>query len=207
MTSARIAQADATRELVACARALWDRGHASGTSGNLSARLDGSTMLCTRSGRAFDALVETDFVLVDLASGHARDSGSVPTIERPLHLAAYRADPTVRYVVHTHPTYCVVWSCMGKLFPRDTVAATESLAPVGWVPFFPPGSHELADGVAAAVAGGMPLVVLENHGLVAASSDLRTAFLQTDLAEQCAMTAYHAATLRAALAPAWDRAR
>jgi L-fuculose-phosphate aldolase len=192
-------RADAATALAACARALWDRGHASGTSGNLSARLDDETMLCTRSGRAFDALGPDDFTLVDIASGAPREDGAAPTIERPLHLAAYRARSDVRFVVHTHPTYCVVWSCAGRLFPRDTVAATESLAAVGWVPFFPPGSQELATGVAAAVGRGVPLVVLENHGLVAAGPDLRTLFLQTDLAEQCAMTAYHAAMLRGAL--------
>ncbi len=192
-------RADAVRGLAACGRALWDRGHASGTSGNLSARLDAETMLCTRSGRAFNALAADDFALVDIVTGDPYDEGPAPTIERPLHLAAYRANPDVRFVVHTHPTYCVVWSCTGRLFPRDTVAATESLAAIAWVPYFPPGSEELAAGVGAAVARDVPLVVLENHGLVAATADLRTAFLQTDLAEHCAMTAYHAAVLRTAL--------
>jgi L-fuculose-phosphate aldolase len=195
-----VTRADAARALAACGRALWERGHASGTSGNLSARVDEATMLCTRSGRAFDALGDDDFALVDIATGRAHDGGGVPTIERPLHLAAYRANPDVRFVVHTHPTYCVVWSCTGRLFPRDTVAATESLAPIAWVPYYPPGSEELAAGVGAAVARDVSLVVLENHGVVAATADLRTAFLQTDLAEQCAMTAYHAAVLRVALA-------
>ncbi len=183
--------AAAAGDLVRIAHELWQRGLVQGTSGNLSARLDDGSVLITPTGCAFARLTPGD--LVHLApDGTARGEGH-PSVERPLHLAAYRARPDVRFVVHTHPVFCTVWACRGQLFPRDTVAANESLAPMAWTPFHPSGSVALADAVAAALAGGAPLALMENHGLIAAHADIDTAFVQTDLAEACAEVAYYAA--------------
>ncbi len=66
--------------------------------------------------------------------------GSRPTSELPLHLAAYAARPEIRAVIHTHPTFCVVWSKTGAIFERDTVGARETLGEVAWTPYAPPGS-------------------------------------------------------------------
>lgn len=170
-----------------------------GSSGNLSARLSDGSILITPTGCAFARVGADD--LVHLApDGTPLNAGQRPSVETPLHLAAYRARPDIAFVVHTHPTFCVTWACNGRCFPRDTVASTESLAPMAWVPFAPSGSIELADAVAASLADGTPLALLENHGLIAASADIDTAFVQTDLAEACAEVAYRAAILRA-LAP------
>lgn len=175
--------------LARAARELWDRGLVSGSSGNLSAKLDDGTVLITPTRASFARLEPEDLVHLD-RSGEPFNAGGRPSIERPLHLATYRARPDARFVVHTHPTYCVVWSMTGGLFPRETVAATESLAPVVWVPFAPSGSHELATACQRALSGGAPLALLENHGLIAVSADIDEAFIQTDLAEECAKVAY-----------------
>jgi ribulose-5-phosphate 4-epimerase/fuculose-1-phosphate aldolase len=176
--------------LVRIAHELWDRGLVSGSSGNLSARLDDDSVLITPTGCAFARVTAADLVHCDPA-GTPLNAGQRPSVERPLHLAAYRARPDIRFVLHTHPTFCVVWSQSGRLFPRDTVAATESLGPMAWVPFAPSGSVELADALAQGLASGASLALLENHGLIAVSYDIDTAFIQTDLAEACAQVAYY----------------
>ncbi len=160
-----------------------------GSSGNLSARLDDGTLLITPTGCSFAYVEPADLVHLD-RDAQPYHRGQRPSVELPLHRAAYRARPDIRYVVHTHPTYCVVWSQRGRLFPRETVAANESLAAMAWVPFHPSGSQELADATEAALLGGAPLALLENHGLVAVARDCETAFIQTDLAEACAKVAY-----------------
>jgi ribulose-5-phosphate 4-epimerase/fuculose-1-phosphate aldolase len=179
-------------ELVRIAHELWDRKLVSGSSGNLSARLDDGSILITPTGCAFARVTADDLVHCD-ATGVPHNPGQHPSVELPLHLAAYRARVDIRYVVHTHPTFCVVWSQTGRLFPRDSVAANESLAPMAWAPFAPSGSIELADIVAQALATGAPLALLEHHGLIAVSDDIDTAFIQTDLAEGCAQVAYYSA--------------
>ena len=182
-------------DLVRIARDLWDRKLVSGSSGNLSARLDDGSILITPTGCAFARVTTDELVHCDPA-GVPRNPGHRPSVELPLHLAAYRARADIRYVVHTHPVFCVVWSQTGRLFPRDTVAATESLAAIAWARFAPSGSVELAEIVADALSSGAPLALLENHGLIAVSNDIDTAFIQTDLAEGCAHVAYHSEVWR-----------
>jgi ribulose-5-phosphate 4-epimerase/fuculose-1-phosphate aldolase len=107
-----------------------------------------------------------------------------------LHVGAYRARPDAAVVVHTHPTFCVVWSKENSVLPRDTVGARETLREVVLTRFHPAGSAALADEVAAVLRRGIDNVLLERHGFLAVSDSLEDAFLQTDLAEEAARIAY-----------------
>ncbi|GAC1406138.1 MAG: aldolase [Candidatus Velthaea sp.] len=176
--------------LVRIAREMWDRGLVQGSSGNLSARLDDGTILITPTRASFSRIEPGDLVHLDRDGRPYYPEHRLPSLERPLHIAAYRARPAVRFVVHTHPTYCVVWANRGELYPRVTVAAVESLAEMAWVPYAPPGSQALADACERALETGAPLALLERHGLLAVSADIDEAYIQTDLAEACAKVAY-----------------
>ncbi|MBC5815918.1 MAG: class II aldolase/adducin family protein [Candidatus Eremiobacteraeota bacterium] len=178
----------ARRDLVAYGRELWDRRLVMGSSGNLSIRLDEQTILATPSGRSLRNLHENELVRCDL-TGKAADPTQHPTSELPLHLAAYGARPSIGVVMHTHPTFCVVWSKMGMVFPRDTVGARETLRAIGFTPYRPAGSADLAHLVAAAFASGLDNVLMERHGISCVSATLEDAFLQTDLAEEAARIA------------------
>jgi len=178
----------ARRELVAYGRELWDRRLVMGSSGNLSIRLDEQTILATPSGQALRNLDQSDLVRCDL-TGRPADPKQCPTSELPLHLAAYSARPSIGVVMHTHPTFCVVWSKMRTVFPRDTVGARETLRDVGFTPYRPAGSADLAHIVGAAFASGLDNVLMERHGLTCVSATLEDAFLQTDLAEEAARIA------------------
>ncbi len=183
--------------LVACGMRLDARGLVAGSSGNLSARLDDGTILATPTGRALRSLAPGDLIACH-ASGEPLPDVGRPTSELPLHLAAYRTRPDIRFVVHAHPTYCVAWSKIGRLFPLDTVGAMESLGPIGWTPYAPSGSERLAALCAEAFGRGIDTVVMERHGLSSVASDLDTAYARTDLAEQTARIEFAASLLRAA---------
>ena len=165
----------------------------SGSSGNLSARLDDGTFLITPSRRSLGLLADSDLVRID-AGGRALSPG-IPSSEWRLHVGAYAARPDIEVVVHTHPTFCVVWAGEERLLPRDTVAANESLAAMKLVAYHPTGTQELADATRDALADGTPLALLARHGLVAVAKELEEACVQTDLAEECAKVAYHAALI------------
>lgn len=186
----------ARKALVRCSHALWERNLVTGSSGNVSARLDDGMILITPTRSALGLLGKADLVRID-AHGNALEGGK-PSSEWRLHAAAYAARAEIEAVIHTHPTFCVVWAGEDKLFPRETVASTESLATMTFVPYHPTGTQELADATREALAGGTPLALLARHGLVAVGHDLDEAFIQTDLAEECAKVAYFAALLRAA---------
>jgi L-fuculose-phosphate aldolase len=153
-----------------------------GTSGNISLRLADGDLLVTPASAALRALRPEEIVRVD-ANGAARDAKQRPSSETPLHLYAYRARPDVRAVIHTHPTYCVVWSNLGELFPLDTVGAQESLGPIAWTDYAPPGSAELAALTSAAFAAGNDTVLMGRHGLSSVGVTLEAAFVRTDIAE------------------------
>jgi L-fuculose-phosphate aldolase len=182
-------EAAARAEIARYCRLLWDRRLVTGTSGNVSARLEDGDVLVTPSGISLRDLPDSALVRVD-ARGIARDPDRRPSSELPLHLAAYVARPDIRCVVHTHPTFCVVWSKIGAMFPRDTVGARETLGPIAWTAYRDPGTHELADLCATEFARGVDTVVMERHGVSAIGASLEQAFVATDLAEEAARIAY-----------------
>lgn len=178
----------AREQIVGCAHALWERGLVTGSSGNISVKLDDGDILITPTRKALGFLRKSDVVRIDV-HGKPREEGK-PSSEWRLHVAAYAARDDIEVVVHTHPTFCVVWSAQDRLYPRDTVASTESLAPMKLVPFHPNGTQALADATREVLADGTPLALLARHGLVAVSDDMEAAYVQTDLAEECAKVAY-----------------
>ena len=180
----RIAQ----RELIAIGRELWERRLVTGSSGNLSVRLDDDCLLMTRAGISLRALHPEDLVVTDL-QGQSSDDRKRPTTEYLLHVAAYRERPDVSVAVHTHPTFCVVWSKYNSVLPRDTVGARETLGDVIVARYQPPGSSALADEVGAAIRS-VDNVLMERHGFLSVATSLEEALLQTDLAEEAARIAY-----------------
>ncbi len=183
------ADARARAEIVRYGRLLWNRRLVTGSSGNVSVKLDDGDLLVTPSGVSLRDLAEHELVRVD-ARGTPRNPQQRPTSELPLHVAAYDVRPDARCVVHTHPTFCVVWSKVGSIFPRDTVGARETLGPVAWTAYRDPGTHELANLCAVEFSRGFDTVVMERHGVSTVAADLERAFILTDLAEEAARIAY-----------------
>lgn len=187
-----LTEAQARESIAEYCALLWERRLVTGTSGNVSMRLsDGDlivtpTLLSLRSIRP-EQLVRTD------PGGAARDRERAPTSELPLHVAAYAARPEIRAVIHTHPTFCVVCSKLGRMFERDTVGARETLGEMVWTPYRPPGSPELAAVTSAEFARGADVVLMERHGISAVAQSLEAAFVSTDLAEEAARIAFFSA--------------
>jgi len=178
----------ARAEIVRYCALLWERRLTTGTSGNVSVRLDDGDLIVTPTQVSLRALRENELVRTD-AQGAPRVGQGVPTSELPLHIAAYAVRPDIRAVIHTHPTCCVVWSKTGAIFERDTVGARETLGEVAWAPYAPPGSQALAEITSGQFARGINTVLMERHGLSAVGPDLESALVLTDLAEEAAKIA------------------
>ena len=178
----------AVRELIEVGRELWKRQLVTGSSGNLSARLDDGSLIMTRAAVSLRDLSAADLIVTDPA-GKPNDDQERPTTEYQLHVAAYRTREDISVALHAHPTFCVVWSKLSSVLPRDTVGARETLRDVVVAPYRPPGTAALADEVARALKRA-DNVLMERHGFLAVSSSIEDAFLQTDLAEEAARIAY-----------------
>lgn len=184
-----MSEAQAREQIAHYCTLLWERRLVTGSSGNVSMRLEDGDLIVTPTLASLRALEPGDLVRTD-AAGVPRDPARRPTSEVPLHVAAYAARPDIRTVIHTHPTFCVVCSKTGRVFERDTVGARETLGEVAWTPYRAPGSSELAAVTAAEFSRGIDIVLMERHGLSALGETLEQAFISTDLAEEAAHIAF-----------------
>src|SRR5690606_10548154 len=127
-----------------------------------------------------------DFVEVNIADGAVvtagREAGrpepspdARPSTEVQLHLATYRVRPDVNAIVHLHPQVAVLLDALGETVRLITTDHAYYLRRVARVPFFPPGTAELADAAAAAVVDGTNCVILAHHGCSVLGEDVAMA--------------------------------
>ncbi len=176
-------------KLLAAVQQLDQRGLVSGSSGNVSVRLepeDGDERyLITPSGTTYDVIKAEDMVVVD-GELEPVDGVSVPSVESMLHLGIYRARADAGAVVHTHSLYASVVAVMGTPIPPVVdemviyVGGQVEVAEYGF-----PGSEELASAGVEAL-GDRRAVLLRNHGLCATGPTLADAMRVAMLVERVA---------------------
>jgi len=196
-------EAEARAAIVRACRHLSAAGLSPGSSGNVSVRV-GSRIIATPTGSSLRAVTEDE-----LAATPADQEGVPrPTKELPLHAAMYAAHPAATAVVHLHSPHATAIACLPAgdsgyaPLPPLTPYRVMRLGDVPLVPYAPPGSAELAAGVAAA-APGHPVLLLANHGPVVAAATLDAAI---DLAEELETAAQLTLLLKRAPAVALDAA-
>ena len=172
--------------LIALGAELVEMGLVLGNGGNLSLR-QGDTVFITRSGASLDQLAPDDFLPVPLPEPyHPSDQRPRPSIETPMHLAAYRAQPDARVVVHCHPVHAIAWAMQAETLPActpDFVVYVGSGIPV--VPYLHPGSEPLAAAVSQALSEH-PALLLANHGVLVTGESVVQARLRTLLIDETA---------------------
>ena len=187
------------REVTWAAKEMAARGLVSGSSGNVSLRVDppeSSDLLAavTPSGMPYSDLEEADVVVVNREIEPVEGDG-VPSSETLLHLAIYEKRPDVRAVVHTHSTYASVAAVAGLEIPPvlDEMAVTLGGA-VRVSEYGFPGAQELADNVALAL-GDRAAALIRNHGAVGVGRDVREALEVCTLLERAAQIFVYASLL------------
>lgn len=175
---------DPREVLVEAGASFFARGFAFGSTGNLSVRIGGAVWV-TPTGRSLRDLRVDELAGIDLEGN--RLDGNAPSKEYPFHLAAYRAaGERAGAIVHLHSTYSVALSCLEEItLPVMTPYFQMRVAPLGVVPYFRPGSAELAEAIGDA-ARDHDSVLLRNHGLVCLGRTMEEA---VDRAEEMEETA------------------
>jgi ribulose-5-phosphate 4-epimerase/fuculose-1-phosphate aldolase len=174
--------------LVGYGRTLFARGYGCGTSGNLSARLEGGGYLMSPTDVSLGDLREQDLSTLDERGEHV--SGARPTKEAWLHLAMYRSRPADRAIVHLHSTYAVALSCRTDLpaddmLPPITPYAVMRVGRVARVPYGRPGDASLS-GAIEQLARQHRALLLANHGPIVSAGDLRAAWSAAEELEETA---------------------
>jgi len=164
------------KELMSICHLVYLRGMVNGSGGNISVRMQDG-MLITPTGRSLGQLRADDLVRVGL---NGQFSGDVkPSKEVYLHLNCYEQREDVNAVVHVHSPYTVAASCLDNadldcVMPSFTPGYLARVNKLQMIPYFKPGSLELAKRVRSAIKFTNS-VVLANHGIVAVGKDLEGA--------------------------------
>ncbi|TXH45770.1 MAG: class II aldolase [Burkholderiaceae bacterium] len=165
--------ADLRQQLVRHANRLQPLGLATGTSGNLSVRVEGG-MLITPSATAYHTLHPDDLVPVQFTGPgtatwqHPLD----PSSEWAMHQAVYQARPEAGAVVHGHPSYATVLAIQGLEIPAlHYMIAAAGGAPIRCAPYHTYGTAALSAAAVEALEG-RKACLLEHHGLLAFEHNL-----------------------------------
>lgn len=182
MTESRMREA-----LVEFGRSIFDRGLTAGSSGNISARVEGGWLM-TPTNASLGRLDPAGLSKLD-ESGRLV-SGDPPSKEVPLHLAMYQERAGAGAVVHLHSTYSAAVSCMRGLpaescLPPLTAYFVMKIGRLPLVPYHRPGDPKLGDAVRG-LAGRHSAVLLANHGPVVSGTSLEAAVYAMEELEETA---------------------
>jgi len=151
-------------------------GLVTGAWGNISGRLPGKNLyVITPSGIPYDAIEETDLVVVDDV-GHIIEGDRKPSTELMLHTAIYNSFSQVGAIVHSHSIYASSLAVAGKTLPailEDQVQLVGGAVPVAR--YARAGTADLAVASVEAL-GQSKAVLLANHGLVGVGRTVEEAY-------------------------------
>jgi len=173
-------------EVIAVGGELSRAGLVAGVAGNLSTLVTDDRMLITAAGSHLGRLEPGDIVRASISDDG--DTSLRASSELPFHRAAYRADTTVRGVVHAHAPALIAVG-LGDDDLEDWLPEVGlATGPVVMLEPAESGSAELGRQVGEAVATGGRVILLRRHGAVTVGSTLRGAADRMELAELSAYT-------------------
>ena len=164
----------------------YERGLTTSTGGNLSFRV-GSVMLITPSGLDKSSLKAENIAEVDIETGENLTPDKKLSIETEMHRLIYKKRPDCKSVMHSHPTFCCLYSASNESI--DTTLIAESwylLDRVVKIPYALMGTKELAERVAEYAEKGGNAFLLENHGALCIGKSPLNAFDRLECLEQAA---------------------
>jgi len=179
-----LTDAEAKEHIIQITNELFAMGLLTATGGNISARSgDGETFWITPTRMYKGGLTQTDLVHVK-PDGTVIEGTRTPSVEYQMHAECYRVRPASTGAVHTHAPIATAFGICNQSFPpinTDAVFLRDTVT----VPWFMPGSRELADAVGEALKKSRG-AILQNHGLMTVGKDLRDAATRAMMLEETA---------------------
>ena len=166
----------------------WQLGWVAANDGNVSARLEDGTFLCTPTGMSKSFITPEKLIRIN-AKGEILEGaeGLRPSSEIKMHLRCYEKRPDVWSVIHAHPPGATGFAVAHKAM--DMYNMIEDVAVIGSVPLTPygtPSTTEVPDAIEP---------YLEDHGALAVGSDVITAFYRMESLELWAKITINAVIL------------
>jgi ribulose-5-phosphate 4-epimerase/fuculose-1-phosphate aldolase len=179
---------DYRREVLEISRRLSEDGYfgtKSGTAGNVSMLVEGEEVIAvTPTAMRYDLMRAEDICVIDFDL-HRIEGSHQPSIESPMHIAAYQVRRDVNAIIHTHQVYASSISILNlpipPLFDEVTLAIG---AVVDVIPYALSGTRELHGAVARKLANRCHCYLIQNHGALCVGEDLEKTFTYVELLEK-----------------------
>ncbi len=167
-------------------------GSLRGSGGNVSARIDDSTMAITPSGVKYQELSLNDICISGFDNKEiAVKKGRKPSIEAGMHSVIYQKRPEINAIVHTHQTYGSVFAILNLSVPAHFDEVSWALGKkIEVIPYAISGSRELATNVDSKLSNNANAYIIQNHGVLALGKTMDKALLHAELLEKAAQIYY-----------------
>ena len=172
-------------DIVEVGRRMYARGYVASNDGNISIRLDDSTILTTPKSVSKGFMTADMMVVVDLDGKKIRGTRDASS-ELLMHLEVYKNRPDVRAVVHAHPPTATGFAVAG--IPLDRAVLAEVVTTLGSIPiaeYGTPSTPELPAAVRKYIKAYDGLL-LANHGALTIGPDVFAAYYKMETIEHFA---------------------
>ena len=176
--------ADARDEIVQITNELFAMGLLTPTGGNVSARGATDELIWITPSRLYKGGLTSDALVCIRADGTVVEGTNPPSVEYQMHWASYAARPEATAAVHTHAPVATAFGITNQTFPPINTDAI-FLADTRTVPWFMPGSTELAEAVSEALKASRG-AILQCHGLMTVGKSMRDAATRAMMLEETA---------------------
>lgn len=172
------------KQICEIGKRIYDRGMVASNDGNISVKVGENEFLCTPTGVS-KGFMTPDFICKVDANGNVlqANDGFKPSSEIKMHMRVYKERPDVKSVVHAHPMYATAFAIAG--IPLTQPIMPEAVIALGCVPiakYGTPSTEEIPDAVSEHLQY-FDAVLLENHGALAYSDSLLSAYHKMESVE------------------------
>jgi L-fuculose-phosphate aldolase len=177
---------DARQKIALACRMLAHEGHSETLAGQITVRESDGTFLTTAMAYGFDEATRSNVIRIDDEMNVIEGRGMANPAIR-FHLWIYRRRPDVYCIVHTHPPYVNALSMTGRPLEVAHMDATpfhDDCAFLREWPGLPIGDSE--GEIISTALGNKRVILLANHGFLAATSSLEESAYLSVLIERAA---------------------
>jgi len=173
-------------ELVKGAKNIYENGLNQNNEGNISVRYGKrEEYFLTPTANQYDTLTPDQIVHMSF-DGTPLSSGKLPSTEKRLHVALFKARPKVNCVIHTHSTYASMLSVVRKPIPLIMEEQVVYLGGSIDISSYGEGHTEEVGEVALKALGYKNAALLASHGVIVCGKSVDYAIKYAELVEKLA---------------------
>ena len=176
--------AEAKDQIIQITNELFSMGLLTPTGGNISALAADPELYWITPSQMYKGGLCLDDLVCIRPDGTIVEGTNRPSVEYQMHWASYQARPDATAAVHTHAPVATAFGITNQSFPPINTDAI-FLADTKTVPWFMPGSKELADAVGEALKASRG-AILQCHGLMTVGKTMRDAATRAMALEETA---------------------